>query len=286
MKYGVATISLHDLDCSTAAAEIAQAGFSGVEWRVQPRANSILDAMPAHPFLIDHRATVELTIEAARETATLTRDHGLELIGLGPYLEVGDDETLALIFDMAVAAGAPQVRMQAPRMYRTNATYGELFSRTTAFFRRLEAAAQRTGVMALLEIHHRTICPSASLAHRLLSQFDHSLVGAIYDVGNLVWEGYEDYQIAFELLGPYLKHVHLKNAAYVRTNGGGWSPIWTPLEEGVVDVPAFITLLKDAGYDGWISIEDLSLDRTPLATLHHNGAQLREWGLISPDTTS
>ncbi|GIX08239.1 MAG: hypothetical protein KatS3mg115_2642 [Candidatus Poribacteria bacterium] len=44
-------------------------------------------------------------------------------------------------------------------------------------------------------------------------------VGVIHDAGNMVHEGFENYQMGCELLGPYLAHVHVKNAAWVREAG-------------------------------------------------------------------
>jgi len=284
MKFSVATISLPNLNIPTAAAEIRAAGFEGVEWRVEPRGGSIPDRMPAHPFLVDNRATIPLDVEAARDAARITRDHHLALVGLGAYIELDDYETLDLVLDMAIAADVGQIRMQAPRPSRTGMTYSELFERFRTFFAGVEERALATGVSALLEIHHKTICPSAALAYRVLESLDSGAVGAIYDVGNLVWEGYVDHSLALDQLGPYLRHVHLKNAANTRRPDGGWEPIWTPLEDGIVDVPAFLALLEERGYSGWVSLEELSLDRSPSLALRHNAAQLREWRLLADPT--
>jgi sugar phosphate isomerase/epimerase len=280
MKFSIATISLPTLTPGECAAAIKSAGFAGVEWRVEPKPGSVSDPVPAHPFLVDHKGTVPLTIEAARDAAVLTRHHGLELVGLAPYVEVGDHPTLRLVAAMTRAAGAPQFRLQAPRISRTGLPYPALFLQTMDFFAAVESEARAHGVRALLEIHHNTICPSAALAYRLVSHFDPRHVGVIYDLGNLVFEGYEDHGIALDLLGPYVGHVHLKNAAHFRAEGGGWKAGWTPLEDGEVRVPEFLALLRGRGYDGWVSIEDMSLDRSPLGTLRHNAAQLREWGSL------
>jgi hypothetical protein len=43
----------------------------------------------------------------------------------------------------------------------------------------------------------------------------------------MVHEGFEDYRIGLELLGSYLAHVHLQNAAFERPEGGG---VWDPVE--------------------------------------------------------
>jgi sugar phosphate isomerase/epimerase len=114
-------------------------------------------------------------------------------------------------------------------------------------------------VKALVEIHHGTICPSASLAHRLVSSFDPELVGMIFDPGNMAQEGFEDYRIGAELLGPHLAHVHLKNAAFERPKGPGiWKPRWAPLEDGVVDFGLLFEALDALDYSGWLVIEDFS----------------------------
>lgn len=280
MRFSVATISLPTLDFGEAIAEIAAAGFGGVEWRVEPRPHSIPDAKPAHPFLVDHRATLPLDVHAVADVARKTRAAGLEVVGLAPYIEVGDAEMLRLACEMATAAGAPQIRLQAPRTSRTGKPYSRLYEETVTFFADVEAAAREAGVRALLEIHHHTICSSAALAHRVVSRFDPAHLGVIYDLGNLVFEGFEAHEVALDLLGAHLGHVHLKNAAHFRSPGGGWQPAWTPLEDGEVDVPHVLDLLHRHGYRGWVSVEDLSLDRSPRATLHHNAAQLREWGLL------
>ncbi|WP_037355873.1 sugar phosphate isomerase/epimerase family protein [Amycolatopsis orientalis] len=280
MKFGVATICLPTVDPRECIDQVRAAGFGGIEWRVEPRPGSVRDPRPAHPYLVGHRATLPLDVPATEAAARETRAAGLDVIGLAPYLEVGDSAMLRLVCELAQAAGAPQFRVQAPRISRTRLSYSELFERTVAFFAEIEAAARAAGIRALLEIHHNTICPSASLAHRVVSRFDPAHVGVIYDLGNLVFEGYEAHEIALDLLGDYLGHVHLKNAAHFRSPGGGWRAGWTPLEDGEVDVPQVLGLIERRGYAGWVSVEDMSLDRRPVAALHHNAAQLREWGLL------
>jgi sugar phosphate isomerase/epimerase len=122
-----------------------------------------------------------------------------------------------------------------------------------------------------VEIHHGTICPSASSAYRLVSHFDPEAIGVIYDPGNMVFEGFEDYRLGIELLGPYLAHVHIKNAAYtIPEKGGVWIPCWAPLEDGVVNFTWLFTALQEAGYDGWLSMEDFSEARPSGEELRHN----------------
>jgi sugar phosphate isomerase/epimerase len=115
----------------------------------------------------------------------------------------------------------------------------------------------------LVELHHRTICASASSALRLLDGLDPAHVGVIHDAGNLLIEGQEDYRSAFELLGAYLAHVHVKNVAWRETGrradgSAVWSAQWAPLRDGVADFGAYFGALRAHGYDGWVTLEDFS----------------------------
>lgn len=284
MRFSVATIALPTLTPDECITEAAALGLGGIEWRVEPKPRPIPDRAPAHPYLRDNRATLALDLDAALTVGALTRAGGLEVPGLGGYIELGDIDTLRPLDAMTQAAGAKQFRLQAPRPSRTGLGYRELFPRFRAFFDDIAAVAAEFGVAAALEIHHNTICPNAALAFRVLDGFDPDHVGAIYDTGNLVFEGYENHDIALDLLGPYLALVHLKNAAHLRSGDGRWTPEWTPLDDGEVDVKAFLTTLEDRGYDGWVSLEDLSLSRSPVDTLRHDVALLRAWNRLAPAT--
>ena len=168
-----------------------------------------------------------------------------------------------------MTAGAPQVRVGAGAP--DGRPYEELFAAAREFLEGVEDLARSHGVKALIEIHHRTICPSASLAYRLVSAFDPDLVGVILDPGNMAQEGFENYHIGAELLGPYLAHVHIKNSAFERPAGGGvWEPRWAPLEDGVVDFGLVFEALEHVGYGGWLVMEDFSGVRPSREALRYN----------------
>lgn len=145
---------------------------------------------------------------------------------------------------------------------------GEYRALFTAARTDLEWVAERAahhGVKALVELHHETITTSASAAFRLIEGLDPDHVGVIHDLGNLVIEGEERHTSAFELLGPYLAHVHIKNAVWVagELDADGvtlWHHEWAPLSTGQADVRAYVADLVRHGYDGWITIEDFSTE--------------------------
>jgi len=268
VKLGVFTVMLPDLSPEEAARELRAAGYDGVEWRVAHVPEAKRAEAPS--FWGNNLCTLEPTLEEAERAKTLAAASGLAIPNLGTYIGVGDVAATERAMAFAQRAGAPQLRVGVGT---PESGYAESFARTKAFFAEVEALARRYGVRALVETHHKTVCPSASLAHRLVSHFNPEHIGVIYDPGNMVHEGFESYRLGLELLGPYLAHVHLKNAAYDRPPSGGvWRARWSPLEDGVVDFPEFFAALRGVGYDGWLVLEDFSAARPSREALRHNHA--------------
>jgi sugar phosphate isomerase/epimerase len=252
VKYAVFTASTPSWTPAEAAATIAAQGYDGIEWR-------ITDQQDADPpgFWAGNRATWPLTgLEAALpEIARTTRAAGLEFSGLGAYVRVGDRGNAERILAATAALGAGRTRLTMPRL--GEAPYPELFARTRRDLEHAAGRAAEHGVKILIELHHRTVVASASSAVRLTEGLDPDRVGVIHDVGNLVHEGHEDYTAGLEMLGPYLAHVHVKNAAW---QPDPWRVEWVPLRRGQADLSAYFMALDAVGYDGWVTLEDFSTD--------------------------
>ncbi|MDQ4127454.1 MAG: sugar phosphate isomerase/epimerase [Actinomycetota bacterium] len=273
MKVGVFTVGLPDLTPEEAAREIQATGYDGVEWRVTRVPEKLRGQEPS--FWGNNLCTLEPVEEEAHRARALCEGAGLEIVGLGTYIGVGDLDAVDGAMNFARVAGAAQIRVGAGSL--EGASYERRFEDARRFLASVEGLAAHHGVKALVEIHHGTICPSASLAYRLVSAFDPRAIGVIFDPGNMVFEGFEDYRVGTELLGPYLAHVHLKNAAFDRPEDEGvWRPRWTPLEDGVVDFERLFEALRAAGYDGWLVIEDFSGARPSREALRHNLGVVRD----------
>ncbi len=274
MKYAVFTVMLPDLTPEEAVVELAQAGYDGVEWRVTRVPADSLHEAPS--FWRNNRCTLAPTLEDAQRGRDLAAGAGLTIPNLGTYLSVGDLSAVESAMRFAQKAGAPAIRVGVARP-EPGKRYQELYADTVHYLAGVENLARRHGVKALIEIHHLTIAPSASLAHRLVSHFDPAWVGVIHDAGNMVFEGFEDYRMGLEILGPYLGHVHVKNAAFQRpTEGGVWRGHWAPLNDGVVDFRALWAALGSVGYDGWVTVEDFSQAHDSRAALRANMDFLRQ----------
>jgi sugar phosphate isomerase/epimerase len=264
VKFSVFTASTPEWAPAEAARRLAAQGWDGIEWR-------ITDQEPADPpgFWAGNRATWPLTglEDHLAGIARATRDAGLEFSGLGGYVRSHDRPNVERMLAATAAVGAGRVRVTMPALGEDR--YPALFDRTRADLEWATARATEFDVSVLVELHHRTIVASASAAIRLVDGLDPARVGVIHDVGNLVIEGHEDYLAAFEMLGPYLAHVHVKNVAWRpgdrRADGSvGWAEEWAPLREGQADIEAYFRALAEVGYDGWVTCEDFSTAQ-PLA---------------------
>ncbi|MEV0714620.1 sugar phosphate isomerase/epimerase family protein [Asanoa sp. NPDC050611] len=258
MRFSVFTASTPEWTPAEAAHELAAQGWDGVEWRVTDQEDA---ARPG--FWAGNRATwpLETLEESLPEIDRITRGAGLDYSGVGAYVPSADRDNVERVLAATATLGAGRVRITMPKL--GSAPYPELFAKTRDDLAWAAERAATHGVTGLVELHHGTIAASASAALRLVDGLDPERVAVIHDVGNLVIEGHEDHTAAFELLGPYLAHVHVKNVAWrpvgTRPDGStAWAADWAPLREGQADIGAYLTALRDVGYDGWVTVEDFS----------------------------
>ncbi|GII23795.1 sugar phosphate isomerase/epimerase family protein [Planosporangium mesophilum] len=264
MRFSVFTASTPEWTPVQAATILAEQGWDGIEWRITDQ-----DDAPEPGFWAGNRATWPLTgLESqVPMIARITREAGLEFSALGGYVPSHDRGGVDRMLAVTAALDAKRVRVVMPGL--GGGDYRDRFAATRRNLEWIAGRAARHGVTALVELHHRTIVASASAAVRLVDGLDPAHVGVIHDIGNLVIEGYEDHLAGFQMLGEYLAHVHVKNAAWRpvgRSPDGStqWTSEWAPLREGQADLGVYLRALASHGYDGWVTVEDFSTT-TPLA---------------------
>ena len=263
MKYSLFTVSVPDMSPEQALSKMKELGYDGVDWRVTdiPDDPEILKEEPS--YWRNNLCTIDIeTIDKkAEEIKALTDRYGICIHALATYLKCSDSgDRIERCMAAAKAMGCGRIRVNAPS-YDGKRTYGELFEEATAGFKQVEELAKKHGVKAAFEMHMRTITPSASAAYRIASNFDSSYIGVIYDTGNVIYEGYEEYKMAFEILGPYLDLVHIKNAHWIKREVNGeekFIPDWASFMGGFADFERCFKALKAVGYDGFITFEDFS----------------------------
>ena len=118
-------------------------------------------------------------------------------------------------------------------------------------YHKLADIVEDAGVTMLLESEPSVNSVNIALLVDFLKKVNRKSVQAVYDPGNEVadvnapWP----YPTGYELLKPYLRHVHVKDLR----RGAEMTPV--PLGEGDVDFHGIFAALKRDGYDGWVSLE-------------------------------
>ena len=158
---------------------------------------------------------------------------------------------------LLVLAGATRVAWDPSRPVVSYKTTWEI---STESVKKLLPIAEKYDVnLALENVWNRfLISPMEWLF--FLKQFDSPKIGMYFDVGNVCLYGRpQDYP---EILGSYIKAVHIKN--FEETDcGGGLHGFGDDLMKGEVDFKATFDALKAANYNGPFTAEMIPFSRLP-----------------------
>ncbi|TVY04648.1 sugar phosphate isomerase/epimerase family protein [Cohnella terricola] len=262
MKLSVFTVATPEMGPEELAAAAKAAGLQAVEWRYTDIPAEAASQSPS--FWGNNLCTIRPsggTAELDRFKQATDR-YGIETLSVTPYLRSGDLESTEKVLQAAQYMGATYIRLGVPG-YDRSERFDELFASARTYLTEAEKLCRKYGVKGLVEIHHRTIAATASGARRLVDGLDPDAVGVLFDPGNTVHEGFENYRMALEILGQYLAHVHVKNAGWIKTgtseDGSAiWQCEWVALKEGMVPWRQVLSDLLTVGYDGYLGVEDFS----------------------------
>lgn len=260
IKLSVFTVATPDLTPHQLAETAKQLGITGIEWRYQDIPPGAQNEKPY--FWGNNRCSIPTgwTDQQLDEFRDAAASNGVESIAVVPYLKCGDVAGTRRVLEAAQRLGASFIRVGV-HSYDRSRPFPELFDEQRKYLQQAEKLCLQFGIKGLIELHHVTIAPSASAAYRLLEGFDPAALGAMLDPGNMVNEGFENWRMGMEQLGPYLAHVHMKNAAWRVEDSGGahrWKCDWTQIDKGIVDWAQVVADLKAVGYEGYIGVEDFS----------------------------
>ena len=279
MKFSIFTVGVPDLTPEELLVKLKEYGYDGVEWRVTEIAEDKKDEEPS--YWGNNKCTIDVNTleEKAAELKAFCDEQGVEIAALGTYTRCNEHEKAEAAVRAAAAMGCKKIRV-SPYGYDGSENYNDLFNKAVEDYKVLEGYAKKYGVKINLEMHMNTIITSASAAYRLASHFDSRYIGVIYDVGNMVYEGYEQYKAGIEILGEYLDHVHIKSAAWkeketLEDGTVNWEVQAMPLNKGSVDFYKFLKALKQSGYDGYVSFEDFSTEKSTDEKLKFNIEYIR-----------
>jgi sugar phosphate isomerase/epimerase len=281
MKFGTQLGSLGLSDRKQALALARHLGCQGLEVSL-PVAD-----------LRDGKVTLDTLLGDAEALRRDFAEAGMEFISLTPGIMLKHTQHPDVIRGVCETAnvlgvrmirmfGAPHVRWGGPNS-KLDAWMAEFdgtrdarqwLQRDAEQLERLLELSATSAVRYVFELHHGYVVNSASGAMRLLERHPPDRVGIIMDPGNMVFEGNEGWRNSVQIMGEYLAYLHCKNGAY-RREGGAWQHTWAALEEGIANFAEIITALKDIGFQGYLSIEDLRRDLDPAAKISQGLAYLK-----------
>lgn len=283
MKFSVFSVCLPEYDVAETIKVMKDMGYDGIEWRV----SEPCPAEKPEDYTFEWRywtynkscldiATIE---EDAAKVKAMCDEAGLGICNLATYLYVDQPEEIERVMKAAKIMGCPKMRINAPE-YDETENYNVVFNRTKEQLKVVEKLAEKYGVAVNIETHMGNIIPSASAAYRLVCDCDPRYVGVLFDPGNMVYEGFENYRMGIELLGKYLNHVHVKNSIWklTETSEAGvekYEPTFAQFWKGYADLGKLLQVLRDVGYDGFVSVEDFSNVEDTVTKLQNNLAYLK-----------
>lgn len=127
--------------------------------------------------------------------------------------------------------------------------------------RRVTEYAQTLGIKTCTE-NHGYIAQDSDRVERLFNAVAHDNYGILVDLGNFLCVD-ENPVTAVSRLAPYAVHVHAKDFTVgetpecnrnIRTRGANYL-CGAVIGEGVVPIYKCLSILKNAGYDGYVSVE-------------------------------
>lgn len=212
--------------------------------------------------------------EIAREVRAAADEYGLlipayavssDLLGRFPEREVG-----RIVERLAVARilGASVFRFDASFRLRDlpGYTWEDGIAEMAPRIRSIAEYGRKIGVKTCTE-NHGFIYQAPERVRKLIEAVGHENFGWLVDVGNFSVVD-RDNVAAVKTAAPYAFHVHVKDFSLLpapregepipdgfnRTAGGA---LWrgTVPGRGNVDVAGCLSALREAGYDGWVSLE-------------------------------
>ena len=232
MRLAFSTLACPDWSLERAAEAATVYEYEGLELR-------LLDGELVSP---------DMSERDRRRVRYVLADCGLALCCVDTSFEIADprasvDEGLACV-DLAASLGGPMIRLfgGAPE----DELFADVCARAAERLDRLADHGRSAGVTVAVETHDSFA--AGEVLARVLDSVDPD-VGIIWDTLNAVLAN-EAPERTFAALANRLVHVHVKDGAAApdpETN--------VLLGRGTVPVPAILSMLAGAGYEGWLSVE-------------------------------
>ncbi len=170
--------------------------------------------------------------------------------------------------DIAEALGVSGMRHDATGGYRDDDKkykgFEDALPRIVEGYKAVTEYAQEKGIKTMIE-NHGYFCQDSDRVERIITGVSHKNFGALIDIGNFLCAD-ENPVNAVSRLAPFASYVHAKDFhiksgselapqdCFFKTRGGNYLR-GAVLGHGNVPVFQTLSILKNAGYDGYITLE-------------------------------
>jgi len=243
-RLAFSTLGVPDLDATGVARLAADNGYDAVELR-------FLDGSVELPTLDS------LSPEHIEQTRSIFDAAGVAVLGISSsvtLIKPGEADHRAASLDLARAnlrlaagLGATQLRVfgGTPDPADDRAA---VLREAAALVNEIAELTAASGVTTLIETHD-AFCTAKAMGE-LFEAGVGDAAQVLWDSGHS-WRHGETLQETWDLLGPRVRHVHVKDAT--AADADGMDLVLTG--EGIFDIPALLGVLDAGGYDGYLSFE-------------------------------
>jgi len=284
MKLGIQSVCTADLEIDGLMTLAKTIGLDGVEL-----AAGYLGRFRKEPDGPEWHISTADTVASAEKAAMLARAAGVEIFAFASRCDVQELEKFESLCRAAAAIGCPNVRIGCGR-YDAALGYWASMKRSREQLAAAIEVGRRHRVRPVVELHDNTMADGVLASYELVRDFSPRDIGIIFDVGNAKLFGYQPWPQAFDILYEYVSHVHAKDTRIeeksrrdglldtnpvVPLKARAWNYVSVGAGCSVEEWASIVTALREAGYDGVLSIENEDHSLGPEESVTHAVATLR-----------
>ena len=170
-----------------------------------------------------------------------------------PDVRAAGLEGLQTALKDAKAYGASSVLL-VPAVVNKTVSYKDAYERSQAEIKKALPLAEELNVRILFENVWNNFLLSPLEMARYIDEFESSLVGAYFDVGNVVRYGWPEHWIA--ALGDRIGKLDIKEySRELQNTKGPGAGFGVEIGDGDCDWPAVMKALDEIGFEGWATAE-------------------------------
>ncbi|MBE6819932.1 MAG: sugar phosphate isomerase/epimerase [Ruminococcaceae bacterium] len=263
MKIGVSSYSFQQLisagkETQLSIMKIAKdMGFDGIEFIDLDPPEGVTEAQYAE-MIREESEKLSLPVTAYTISANLLKDTGVD----------AEVERICRKVDVATIMGAKNLRHDAawsvPDDIRAFAGFEQVLPTLVDGCKRVTEYAQTKGVTTMIE-NHGFFCQDSERVEKIINGVGNANFGVLLDIGNFACAD-ENSALAAGRLAPYTKHVHAKDfhiksgngfdpgSGFFKSRGGNYLR-GSIIGHGDIPVMQCLSIVKNSGYDGFVSIE-------------------------------